>query len=187
MIWFTADTHFGHEEILNDPRRGTNRPFKSVQEMDEALIENWNVCVKPDDMIYVLGDFAVRDVEKYLKRLNGFKVLIKGNHDPDGIDTSNRCGFLTVYTILYTRLQRDFVMCHYPMREWMGCYRGVIHLHGHVHGKWMPIDAEWDLNRLDVGVDTNDFFPYSIEEVFDILKERNEIFQRYEVPDYRGD
>ena len=75
-----ADTHFGTDSI----RRYENRPFESVQEMDEALIQNWNRVVSEGDTVYVLGDFSSYGKEEnksLLKRLKGTKILIMGNHD----------------------------------------------------------------------------------------------------------
>ena len=80
-IFFTADLHFGHTRIVEL----ANRPFVSVQGMDEALIANWNAVVRrPDDIVWVLGDYALGDRHKalgYLDRLNGRKMLVAGNHD----------------------------------------------------------------------------------------------------------
>lgn len=78
--FFTADTHFCHDKI----RELESRPFGSVEEMDEALITNWNETVDVDDEVWVLGDYALKDRERglsYLSRLNGTKFLVQGNHD----------------------------------------------------------------------------------------------------------
>ena len=79
MIYFTADTHFGHENVI----RFCDRPFSSANEMDEAMIANWNARVKGDDTVYVLGDMFFRstNAETILQRLKGKKRLIVGNHD----------------------------------------------------------------------------------------------------------
>jgi calcineurin-like phosphoesterase family protein len=78
-IWFTSDPHFFHANVI----KYCDRPYASVEEMNEALIANWNSVVKPEDTIYCLGDFslAYRPVELFTRRLNGIKVLIPGNHD----------------------------------------------------------------------------------------------------------
>ena len=78
--FFTADTHFGHKNII----KYCNRPFASLDEMNETLIENWNKVVSLEDTVYILGDFAYcskTSVEDFLKRLNGEKHLISGNHE----------------------------------------------------------------------------------------------------------
>ena len=80
MIFFTADPHFGHENII----RHCKRPFASVDEMDAALIRNWNATVGPRDEVYILGDFTMRpaaQAHEYLAALNGRKYFIRGNHD----------------------------------------------------------------------------------------------------------
>lgn len=76
-VWFTADHHFGHARVIELAKR----PFASVEEMDEAMIERWNARVAKGDLIYHIGDFAFTDHMPYLSRLNGQKRLILGNHD----------------------------------------------------------------------------------------------------------
>src|SRR5690606_6132282 len=81
MMWFTSDTHFYHRKVIEY----CDRPFSTVETMNEALIENWNKVVKKNDVIFVLGDFAfagVNQTKKILDRLNGQKILVRGNHDP---------------------------------------------------------------------------------------------------------
>ena len=80
MIFFTSDLHLGHENCI----RLCNRPFSSIEEMDETLIENWNHKVTGKDTVYILGDLIYRSQkppEEYLRRLRGKKHLILGNHD----------------------------------------------------------------------------------------------------------
>ena len=79
MIYFTADTHFGHYNVI----RFCDRPFASAEEMDEAMIQNWNGRVTGNDTVYILGDMFFRstNAEEILKRLKGKKRLIVGNHD----------------------------------------------------------------------------------------------------------
>ena len=79
MNYYIADTHFGHDNI----RRLSNRPFDSVEEMDKTIIENWNSKIADSDDVYILGDFSYKskDPIEYLKKLNGRKHLIIGNHD----------------------------------------------------------------------------------------------------------
>ena len=81
MIYLTSDLHFGHKNII----KLTNRPFSDVHEMNETLIKNWNNTIKPQDTIYILGDLcfkmSLEESHKIIQRLNGKKVLIRGNHD----------------------------------------------------------------------------------------------------------
>ena len=77
VIYFTSDLHFSHYNII----KYCNRPFESVDKMNNILINNWNKIVKENDEVYILGDITLGDNEKYLNRLKGSKYLIKGNHD----------------------------------------------------------------------------------------------------------
>lgn len=79
MIWFSSDQHFYHTNVI----KYCNRPYKTVEEMNEALVHNWNQVVGQDDEVYVIGDFsmAFRSVELFTHRLLGTKHLICGNHD----------------------------------------------------------------------------------------------------------
>ena len=77
MVYFISDTHFNHKNII----KYCNRPYKSVEEMNKVLIENWNRVVKDADVIYHLGDFALYDEEELFNKLNGNIILIRGNHD----------------------------------------------------------------------------------------------------------
>ena len=126
MIFFTADTHFGHSNVI----QFENRPFQTVDEMDEALVENWNRRVSPEDDIYILGDFTLKGPETanaLLERLQGRKYLIRGNHD----GYVDRASFHREYFLWvkdYYELQyrgRWFILCHYPLLSWNGMGRGV--------------------------------------------------------------
>lgn len=167
-IWFTSDTHFGHHNII----RYCNRPFADIDHMNETLISNWNSKVKNTDVVYHLGDVIFshkKDVTlNLLRRLNGTKHIVWGNHDKyknlileaGFID----CGSLSEITIPLggNNLTQKIVLCHYPMVSWNGAFHGVIHLHGHVHGT-LPFDKT--LNRMDVGVDNVNFFPVNIHDI----------------------
>jgi len=95
MIYFTADLHFRHDNII----RHCNRPFRSVEEMDKRLVENWNKTVKSNDEIYILGDLTMKGAEvanDFLRKLKGIKYLVRGNHDVAvynvhiGLDTKSK-------------------------------------------------------------------------------------------------
>lgn len=169
MVFFTSDLHFGHENII----RHCARPFASADEMDAALIHNWNTAITPQDEVYILGDFTMRPAEEahnYLARLNGRKYFIRGNHDR--------------FLKNYTRYESDFVwvkdyhvltvdgkrivMFHFPILEWDQFHRGAIHLYGHVHNSQKSADRLAALTgpAFNVGVDVNGFMPLSIHQVF---------------------
>ena len=155
-IWITADHHFGHANII----RFCDRPFADAAEMDAALIARWNEMVAPEDTVYHLGDFVYRsgrDAGAYLERLNGKVILVAGNHDTP----SARSAFAESHDILNVRVGgRMLVMCHYAMRVWPGSCRGSLHCYAHSHGK-LPAYGR----SMDVGVDTNGFYPYDIDDV----------------------
>jgi calcineurin-like phosphoesterase family protein len=160
-IFFTADTHFGHENII----KFCNRPFISVEEMNEVLIENWNSVVSDDDEIYHIGDFGWKNNKlniEILRRLNGIKYLIQGNHDKKLIkDRAIRNEFEWIKDYYELEHEDSFiVMCHYPFKVWNKNYYGAINLFGHSHGK-----TKTEANQLDVGVDVHNFKPISLDSI----------------------
>lgn len=156
MIWFTADLHFDHKNII----KYCNRPFNSVIEMNETLISNWNGRVHKDDLVYILGDFSFKHPDKYLEKLNGTKILIFGNHDDTKV-RKHKGLFKAVYDILKIKYNKKTIMlCHYAMRVWAKSHFGSYHLYGHSHGTLPPFGKS-----LDVGVDCNEYKPISIDEV----------------------
>ncbi|WP_347253859.1 metallophosphoesterase [Leminorella grimontii] len=172
MIYFTSDTHFCHSNIINL----CGRPFESVRHMNDTLIHNWNALVTERDEIYILGDFLFRgtgqDANQILRRLNGKKYLIRGNHDkflddPE-FDTSMFEWVKDYYELDYQK--QKIVMFHYPILEWQGYFRDAIHLYGHVHNSGKDPEQRKRLSALgpraiNVGVDVNRFFPVSINAV----------------------
>ena len=164
MIYFTSDLHFGHRAILNL----ADRPFGDVGEMNQCLIDSFNARVRPGDTTYFLGDLVhripVESANALISKLNGSKVLIRGNHDK-GYDPglfTEICDFKQIY-FEGTR----FVLMHYPLLEWPGYYRGAVHCHGHQHNtaSYNIAQREADLLRYDVGVDANGYAPVSAVDV----------------------
>lgn len=160
MIYISSDLHLGHRNII----RYSNRPFKSVQEMDDALISNFNSKVNQNDTVYIVGDFAFGDglkkVGRYFERLNGKKHLVIGNHDNNktiNLPWESVNSLLEVSVSKKTRL----VLCHYAMRVWHHSYRGVYHIHGHSHGT-LPENRSLS---FDVGVDVWNYYPISIDDI----------------------
>lgn len=155
MIYFTADLHLGHEKIL----RYCNRPFQSIQEMDETIIYNWNHVVKKEDVGYILGDFAFGNPIDYYKRLNGIVYIVPGSHDRKLKKLDQRFILPPLYTLKYNK--QIVVLCHYALRTFYHSYYGAFNLYGHSHGRLTSIGRS-----MDVGVDTNDFYPYSYDEIY---------------------
>jgi calcineurin-like phosphoesterase family protein len=171
MIYFTADLHLGHEKIIEY----CNRPFKSLQEMDETIIHNWNSVIKNDDLVYFLGDFHwgnTSGFRKYADRLNGSIYFIPGSHDnyPTRNAMISRGGsyfsFNEPIMEIYPKLKDEYgkdrliVLCHYSMRSWNKSHYASYHLFGHHHGRLEPYGLSFD-----IGVDTNNFFPYSLDDI----------------------
>lgn len=136
MKFYIADTHMGHKNILHMSHRTENYGFKTIQEMDEKIIENWNNEVSDNDEIYIVGDLIYKsgDPASYLKRLNGQKHLIKGNHDGFIKNKALWKFFESIQDIKFVEDGgRQVVLFHYPMAEWPGYYRNAILLFGHIH------------------------------------------------------
>lgn len=171
--FFTADLHLGHRNVI----KYCNRPFTTADEMDEAIISNWNATLAPRDFVYIIGDVGMTNAERLyslLKRMNGIKILIYGNHDKViRNSTKIRDLFHETHEFLERYFHVDgqkvlFVMCHYAMRVWNKSHHGSVHLYGHSHGT-MP-DAG---NRsMDVGMDPHSMLPVSLEQVMSTIGNR---------------
>lgn len=175
MIWFYSDPHFWHARII----KLCERPFDSVEEMNEKLIRNYQELVKPGDKVYFLGDFGFQKSEsqKILRRLPGEKHIIIGNHDWDKtgrMSDKRRSDILSsgVSWVKDTHLLKlkDFHaegkhqyvwLAHYPHLTWPRRWNGSWHLFGHSHGNC----KEARPLSLDVGVDCWDYKPVSLNQV----------------------
>ncbi len=175
--FYIADTHFGHSNIL----KFCHRPFANTDEMDKALIENWNSVVTDKDDVYILGDFAYRfergKLQHYLESLKGRKYMILGNHDKDIRRDAQRDAFVWVKD--YADINdngRRVILSHYPMVEWNGFFRGSIHLYGHIHNN---VDNQaYKImrgieNAYNVGVDILGFTPQTLDNVIRLNKQFN--------------
>jgi calcineurin-like phosphoesterase family protein len=161
-IYFSSDQHWAHAAARSFYRR----PFGSVAEMDQVMIERWNAVVEPNDEVWHLGDFAVRQsaerVACLLKVLNGRKHLIVGNNDDATVRDCD--GWQSIQQ--YAELVIDgvgLVLCHYPFRTWRDMGKSSINLHGHSHGRLKPL-----LRQYDVGVDVRDFRPVRLREIIEM-------------------
>lgn len=169
MIWFTSDQHYGHSNII----RFCNRPFEDVDHMTEVLVQKHNSLVLPGEDVYHLGDLSFQlDAEKYVNRLNGKHHLILGNHDHNTFHKRKRPG---VYTSISDTKQLKwngytFFLSHYSHRVWPKSHFGAFHLYGHSHGTLPGFGKS-----MDVGVDTNDMYPYSGDQVVKRLENEDHI------------
>lgn len=163
--FFTADTHFGHKNIIEYCKR----PFKHVDEMDDALIRRWNRAVQPSDTVYHLGDFSMGQKEAYYyrRRLNGGIHLVVGNHERKALN--ERGLWDSIHDISEIGINEDpltnpktVILCHYAMRVWNHAHHGSWHLYGHSHGS---LADDWHALSLDVGVDCWDFTPVSVGQL----------------------
>ena len=157
--FFTADTHFGHYNII----RHCDRPW-TAEEHDDALVERWNSEVSKRDTVYHLGDFAMfksvpgkdrmKTYRKLRMRLNGKIHLILGNHDKMSQELYDT--FTKVYDgIKEVKVDGEKItLCHYPMRSWNRSFHGSFHLFGHVHGRLEGVDTG---SSCDVGIDVPEF------------------------------
>jgi calcineurin-like phosphoesterase family protein len=160
--FFTADTHFGHDNI----RKYCHRPFNTVEEMNNTIIQNWNSRVTKNDIVFHLGDFAFgnsnEEFDKYFNQLNGKIIFIKGNHDD--LARKNKRKFQLYLTGYYEIKieEQTIILCHYAMRVWNKSHFGSWHLYGHTHG---TLSEKIDSLSFDVGIDTNNFYPYSFYDI----------------------
>lgn len=140
--FYIADLHFGHQNII----RFDNRPFDSVEEMNETLISNWNKKVKQGDTTYILGDFCWGKEPEWIEildKLNGNKVLIRGNHDLKQMSKTlkDKFGFIKDRHEVCDCGKR-LILSHYPELAYRSSYNpNVFMLHGHVH--YLTVEATY--------------------------------------------
>lgn len=161
-VFFTSDTHFGHARIIELCKR----PFANVDEMDEALIANWNARVKPGDTVWHLGDFTLGSGDmamRYLARLNGNIHLVWGNHDRESVRDLNTWRS-SQYAAEINHEGHKITLCHYAMRVWNKSHHGALMLFGHSHGNLCGTRQS-----LDVGVDCWDFKPVTLPEITGLM------------------
>lgn len=162
-VWLVSDTHFSHLGVCRFLRAdGTKlRPWDDPDEMDEEMVQLWNETVKPNDKVYHLGDVAInRRGLKVLRRLNGDKVLIKGNHDIFKLkDYTEYFRDIRAYHVM-----DRFILSHIPIHpQQQGRFKGNIH--GHLHSNFV-LDSEGfpDPFYLNVCVEQTGYKPILFEE-----------------------
>lgn len=184
-VWFTSDTHFGHESMIS---KGWRPQFSSVDEMDQTIIDRWNDTVRPHDQVWHLGDFGMAAswyLFEVLRKLNGDVHLIAGNHD--SVWSGNRdahkrqrdwldAGFMSVQSFARRKIGGQHVLlCHFPYsgdhtegdryEEYRLNNTGLWLIHGHVHNEWKVRGQQ-----INVGVDQWGFTPVALETIADMMK-----------------
>lgn len=161
--FFIADTHFGDESII----AFENRPFSSSKEMDRAITHNWNSIIKKGDCVVILGDYSFYDFQgtkTITRELNGYKILILGNHDLDSeINCWKDVGIDEVYKypIIFNKY---YILSHEPI--YMSKNMPYINVHGHLH----------HLNYSDTG-----FFNVCVENINYTPINMETVYQKYKV------
>jgi calcineurin-like phosphoesterase family protein len=191
-IWITSDTHYHHRNICRGVSRWgsrdeqgifrvseeATRDFSDLREMDEALVDRINSRVQPEDVMIHVGDwsFAGQERVKEFRDLIRCKniILIYGNHD--GHIRSNSMGekrlfrHVSDYEEMKVNNEHKLVLFHYPIESWNGMREGAIMLQGHQHLKGDKRFANG--KRMDIGACGNDLWPYSLEEIVDLMRNR---------------
>lgn len=162
-FWFTADTHFGHANII----KYTKRPFKSIEHMDRELIRRWNEKVKPEDTVFHLGDFCFKGGKEgglnkydfYESQLNGKIILIKGNHD------NNNSAKTIIEDMLIKHGGKYFHLVHRPEDA-----NSEYNLVGHIHNLW-KVKTNGRAILINVGTDAHNFYPIDIHTIMKLINE----------------
>jgi calcineurin-like phosphoesterase family protein len=189
-LFFTSDTHYSHSNICRATTRWTDadsvtRDFKSLEHMNDTLVNNINEVVGQDDILIHLGDWSFGGfemIEEFRNRIFCKNVhLVFGNHDHH--IRRNKGGVQDLFSSTQDYLHLDLripkgkevdkltlVCMHFPIASWDGMNDGVPHLHGHVH---LPRHQRIGQGKvMDVGVDGNDLYPISIQEIRTIMKDK---------------
>jgi calcineurin-like phosphoesterase family protein len=186
-VWFTSDTHFGHRNII----KYCDRPFNGVDHMNRAMIDRWNSVVSFEDTVYHLGDAcmgSISDTLPLIRELNGYKILVPGNHDRifSGESRARKERFLPEYSAVFEEIALeqfvygeggvDFRLCHFPylgdshdadrFNKQRPIDDGLPLVHGHVHDKWRV-----NGRQINVGVDVWDFEPVHLDVVLRLIEE----------------
>ena len=192
-LWFTSDTHFNHANIcsatttwnINNGPTGSNfREFKSLEAMNDRLVEGINASVGQDDILFHLGDWSFGgfdSIRQFRDRLVCKNIhLILGNHDQH--IAKNKDGVQEIFSSVHNVLdlivkwnvgtpmqdEAKFMLMHFPIASWDNLARGVIHLHGHVH---LPPHRRIGPGKMmDVGVDGNGLNPIILNDVLTLMK-----------------
>ena len=154
-IYITSDQHWFHENII----KFENRPFTSVEEMNEYMLSKWNNTVSKKDKVFFLGDLCIPSqmYKEIIPRLNGYKIMIMGNHDCLSHKRYSEGGFEEVsrYPII---LQEFYILSHAPLP--LSNDMPYVNIHGHIHSKQMNGG-----NYYNVSVELHDYKPMRLDDI----------------------
>lgn len=197
--WYTSDLHLGHANIVTF----CDRPWDTVEQMNEGIVQRWNDVVAPDDEVYVLGDLALGKLDDSLAvaaRLNGIKYLVPGNHDrcwsgyrrdgkvrPEDVKRYEEAGFMVLAERVITDLDRghspEVLLCHFPymLDERHGTRyaehhpedQGMWLLHGHTHSTKILSDHP---RQIHVGMDAWGYTPVDEEWILELIHEDHGVY-----------
>jgi calcineurin-like phosphoesterase family protein len=159
MIFFTSDHHFSHANVI----KYSNRPFSSVEQMDEELIKRWNEVVSKGDTVYHLGDFTLGDDAKpYISRLHGRIRFVTTSFHHDARWIKNAPASVVIDSLVAIEHGKEMIiLCHYPIAVWDRQHYGSWHLYGHIHNKDFVLPGF----SMNVNVEFHNYYPVSYLEV----------------------
>ena len=187
-VWVISDTHYGHKNICRGVTAwrlpdgsiplSQTRDFKTIEQMNESIVNNINSVVGQDDVLIHLGDWSFggfEQIELFRNQIVCKNVhIITGNHDHHIENNRGDCQELFASVNHYTKLMYKFgtfVLMHYPMASWDGLNKGHVHLHGHVH---LPTNLRFGKGKkMDVGIDGNpNFGVYDMDDIVRMMSKR---------------
>ena len=195
-IWVTADTHFGQSEVITfyDVDSGSKepmRPFDTIEEMDECILDHWSECIRPGDTLWHLGDVVGPNqenldwfIDEMHSVLNGVDAtVLLGNHD-NGMRLAKTGLFKNIEGDIDARAAYGFYATHEPVHidtlyHWERTQAPSVNIHGHIH-TFREIDDLW----INLCVEMTDFAPVNFE---DILMRINEVRENYDPDEYGPD
>jgi calcineurin-like phosphoesterase family protein len=164
--YITSDLHWGHKNIMKFCPVSRARFRDDLDYMNQTMVREWNDLISPEDLVYILGDVAFLPAAKaveYMRRLNGRKILVQGNHDRK---TLNDPVFRNCFEEIHHYLDINYngtkvCMFHYPIAEWDQMHRGSVHFHGHLHGGESGLEK---YRARDMGMDATGVIAVLMED-----------------------
>ena len=182
MIYIISDTHFSHKNIIEY----CNRPYKNIETMNKDIVQKWNSIANPEDMVIHLGDVGfglVEQLQPLIHSLNGYKTLIRGNHDAKrGIDSWKNIGFDEVHKKKEVSIKEilgrcpldcgydDVIFSHSPRQV----ENNILNIHGHIHN--VPLDTTLykPENHFCASIEMINYRPISLSKILETKAKNRE-------------